>query len=102
MSASGAWSRLAAVLRLRRNLESALTPADQIGSRDFPAPYETHAAFESRRKEIRQRHRGDSLRLREAHGLKSDAAVRRKVEALREQEAELWAACRPDLYPAGK
>ena len=83
------FAELAATLKLRRNLESAMTPPEVIGCRDRAKEYETEAAFHERRQNYRRNHADDSRKLLEAHKL-SVADVPAKIHELRVSEAALW------------
>ena len=95
---SNAWNELADVLATRRQLESALTPAEVIGSKDYRKLYESQTEFEARRKESRRYHGETSKALLARLGLASEASVREKIIALKKQKEVLWHTVRPDLY----
>ena len=83
------FSELAANLKLRRNLESALRPSEQIGIRCVPNQWESTEAFNARIKESRTRHARESLNLLQSHKLDTTTAAT-KIAELRGVEALLW------------
>ena len=91
------WQTLAATLKLRRNLEAALFPADQIGTLASPRAGESQESFATRLRERRAAHAAWARDLKEMHG-RTDTAVLAKINKLKAKEAALWAKCRPDLY----
>lgn len=95
------WKILSSTLQLRRNLQSSLTPPENIGKNAVPKPYESESSFKERINASRKSHKDQSDALREVHNLKTDKDVQEKIEELKMQENRLWVQCRPDLYKLG-
>lgn len=93
------WSKLRVTLETRRQLETALFPVEKIGSKASPGRWQSHAAFVQHLKERREEHRRWNVNLFASLGLKSAEQARAKVRELKTLETQLWALCRPDLYP---
>jgi hypothetical protein len=83
------FSELAANLKLRRNLESALRPSARIGILSAPNQWESTEAFNARIKESRDRNARESQNLLETHNLDAAGAAA-KIAELRGAEALLW------------
>ena len=94
-----AWATLRETLQLRRHLQPTRIPVEQLGMWCSPNFGESHQAFQARIKERRAERRREHAELKERHGIRTDADLERKLTELREEERQLWAVCRPDLYP---
>lgn len=86
-------------LQLRRHLEHALFPVEQIGSLVSPGCGESHAAFVLRMKVKRAAHLEHNQRLFKRLQIDSPQQVRDKIAELKNLETVLGSQCRPDLYP---
>ena len=93
------WPELAKNLKNRRNLESALFPAEQIGCKDFPRHGEPQRAFEARRNQSRKDHAKWSAETKRllCKGVTCRESVLKKIAELKKEERELWRELRPDL-----
>jgi hypothetical protein len=91
------FEKLARVLKLRRNLQSSLTPPEIIGQNAKPNSWESDKNFKERINDSRKRHRKESRELQLSLRLKSPKQVKMKIEELKKQENELWTICRPDF-----
>jgi hypothetical protein len=93
------WATLRETLTLRRRLEACKFPIEKLGSLASPRSGESHQAFTVRIQERRAETRRENAELKERHGIRTDADLERNLTELREEERQLWAVCRPDLYP---
>lgn len=93
------WSKLAATLCLRRNLESAAFPAEKIGTLGGSGnQWQSHEQRQRHLEQSRKRHKKDSRDLKRQHGIRSPKQLATRIQDLRNQEEALWKQCRPDLY----
>lgn len=92
------WPELHDKLLLRRHLFHSLTDPKDIGSRSWPAPYQTHREWEENLKAKRKQHVIDGKKLWESQGLRTRLQVTKRIAELDTQIAALWHAARPDLY----
>ena len=93
------WAKLSETLTLRRRLEACKFPIAKLGSLASPRSGESHQTFMVRIQARRAAMRRENAELKERHGIRTDADLERKLTELREEERQLWAVCRPDLYP---
>jgi hypothetical protein len=93
------WAALEYTLRIRRNLESSLRPVEILGIKASPKSWQSYEDFQKELKQKRQNLKKENKRLWENLALKNKVAVKKKIEELKKIEIELWAKCRPDLYP---
>jgi len=84
------WNELSANLALRRNLESLLQPAENIGIYSTQTSYESDADYRKRIEELRERHRVHKHNIWQAYSIKNDDDAQKRIIALKKREVALW------------
>lgn len=96
-----AWVTLSATLMLRRRLEACQRPVEDIGKLASPSSGESYEVFKARIQAKHVEERRERAALKERHDIRTAKDLERKLTSLRAAETQLWALCRPDLYPLG-
>jgi len=85
-----AFVELSQVLKLRRNLQHALLPVDNIKIEQYH--WEGDAAYQSRVKKKKKEYKKHKKDVISSAGLSTEKQVKEKIASLQKREDELWEA----------
>jgi hypothetical protein len=93
------WKSLSHTLRLRRNLQCALSPVVPTNWNIPEWRNPTVRDFAEKARQFKAEQKQHRARTFAECGVRTQAQARRKLAELQAEEARLWSLCRPDLHP---